>query len=129
MTVEEVRHAARQITIDPLFKAALLQIKAALPDSRLIIVSDANTVFIEEILDANGLSKAFDQILTNHAEVKSCTPGPERLAVEAYTTSRGTDHDCPRGCPANLCTCERVVLPFHVPLRVSPTLPNSYARR
>ncbi|XP_065840245.1 pyridoxal phosphate phosphatase PHOSPHO2-like [Oscarella lobularis] len=59
----------------------------------LLLISDANRVFIDTILSAHGLDAAFDKIYTNPAEFDESG----RLRVSYHHT-----HACKR-CPKNLC--------------------------
>ncbi|XP_053174906.1 pyridoxal phosphate phosphatase PHOSPHO2 [Scomber japonicus] len=58
-----------------------------------IVVSDANTMFIDWILQAAGLQAAFDQVFTNPAKFNDLG----YMEVQCYHS-----HDCKR-CPVNLC--------------------------
>ena len=66
---------------------------------KLIILSDANTIFIDEILRVNGLSRGiFDKIYTNAATWTT----EDAIDVEPYQPP-SLPHDCIRKCPANMC--------------------------
>ncbi|GAB5371772.1 hypothetical protein AAMO2058_001608500 [Amorphochlora amoebiformis] len=63
---------------------------------KIYILSDANTVYIESILDAfEGLSKCFQHIYSNPAHFDSTG----RLHIKPYHSS---SHGC-KTCPVNLC--------------------------
>lgn len=70
----------------------------------LIIISDANSVFIEEILNQNGLSDYFSTIYTNKAEF--CAEN-ELLKVKPFNETfnkNGELFDCPtKICASNIC--------------------------
>lgn len=124
-TVEAITAAAREITIEPVFADALREI-AAMPNTQLLIISDANTLFISEIIAANDLEVVFDPIITNPSYIVELTaeataslraggdaaaaeeaettstraPAPTRLAVLPYTLEAGAHETA---CPPNLC--------------------------
>lgn len=58
-----------------------------------IVISDANTIFIEWILQAAGLHAAVDQVFTNPAKINDLG----YMEVQCYHS-----HECDR-CPVNLC--------------------------
>jgi len=102
---------------------AALERLAAHPGTDLRIVSDANTVFIDEILRAHGLRGAFSAVVSNPAAwVPHGAEGHTRLSVTPYhdpgpslsptPDARGVRpaHACPR-CPRNLCKGD-VVAPW-----------------
>lgn len=67
-----------------------------------IVVSDANTMFIDWILHAAGLQAAVDQVFTNPAKFNELG----YMEVQCYHS-----HDCER-CPVNL--CKRKVLELYL---------------
>eukprot|EP00002_Diphylleia_rotans_P021979 TRINITY_DN4292_c0_g1_i3.p1 TRINITY_DN4292_c0_g1~~TRINITY_DN4292_c0_g1_i3.p1 ORF type:complete len:232 (+),score=40.69 TRINITY_DN4292_c0_g1_i3:221-916(+) len=85
-----------QIQLDPLMKSALSQCHAS--GSIFYILSDANQVFIETILEANECSQYFQRVLTN--------PGffdeTGRLNIKPYQDFLVNPHGCPL-CPLNMC--------------------------
>ena len=108
-TIEAIIAAAHTIEIDPEFAAALRELKA-IPCTRLLIISDANQLFIEEILRANGLADTFAPILTNFSTIVPFSPeaaarrrepdggtappppAPTRLKIEPYVRRRWAPH-------------------------------------
>ena len=61
----------------------------------VLVVSDANTVFIEEVLHLHGLADCVAGVHTNPAAYEA---GTGALRVEPYHS-----HSCTAGCPPNLC--------------------------
>ncbi|KAG4423434.1 hypothetical protein IFR04_003401 [Cadophora malorum] len=88
------------IKMDPLLISTLQELRSSKgPSLRLVILSDANTIFIDEILKANGLREGiFDRVYTNPARWTD----EDGIAVEPYQSS-SSPHDCQRNCPANMC--------------------------
>ncbi|ETN42404.1 uncharacterized protein HMPREF1541_01558 [Cyphellophora europaea CBS 101466] len=89
-----------RVKMDPVLLAALEKLhKNQAPKVKFVIASDANTIFIDEILRANGVEKdTFSKIYTN--------PGMwaehDVLRVEPYQ-SIDAPHECLRACPPNMC--------------------------
>ncbi|OLP97057.1 Inorganic pyrophosphatase 3 [Symbiodinium microadriaticum] len=86
----------RQMKV-PVFEENLLAVRrAAEAEAAQIVLSDANTVFIEAFLQSAGLRSCFSEIITNAAEFNSdgC------LRVRPF--HEGPPHGCPL-CPDNLC--------------------------
>jgi len=71
-----------------------------------VIVSDANDLFIQAVLQAHGLAHVFAAVLTNTAVVvPPPAGGVSRLRITPHHGAGGAGgggHDC-GGCPANLC--------------------------
>jgi pyridoxal phosphate phosphatase PHOSPHO2 len=96
----DVLACMKDVKMDPVLVSALQELRSSQGSSlKLIILSDANTIFIDEILEANGLSGGiFDEIYTNPASwiIK------DAVLVEPYQPL-SSPHDCQRKCPANMC--------------------------
>eukprot|EP00192_Tetraselmis_astigmatica_P003276 CAMPEP_0117666050 /NCGR_PEP_ID=MMETSP0804-20121206/10154_1 /TAXON_ID=1074897 /ORGANISM="Tetraselmis astigmatica, Strain CCMP880" /LENGTH=552 /DNA_ID=CAMNT_0005473539 /DNA_START=30 /DNA_END=1688 /DNA_ORIENTATION=- len=93
-TADQVRAACRETPMDSAVIAAL-RATSEQPGCELHILSDANSVFIAEILARHGLADAFSSIHTNPAEFDKAGA----LRVSPY-------HAAPPGChlcPDNLC--------------------------
>jgi pyridoxal phosphate phosphatase PHOSPHO2 len=90
----------RDVKIDPTLRRALKTLKHCQdPQTKLAIASDANTVFIEEILDANDIeSGTFASIYTNSGTWSA----NDVLDVQPYQPL-AIPHGCPRACPPNMC--------------------------
>ncbi|KAG1679772.1 hypothetical protein FOA52_012683 [Chlamydomonas sp. UWO 241] len=88
--------------------AELLSFLGESPEFECVIVSDANTLFIEWILASHGLTRTFSRVFTNPAQWTSMEPGPggggslPRLTVDHHHA-----HGCGT-CHVNL--CKRAVL-------------------
>lgn len=97
---EDVLKCLHNVKMDPVLITALRQLHLSQdPSIKVIIASDANTIFIDEILKANGVEEGtFDMVYTN--------PGSwieaDTIQVEPYQ-SVSSPHHCPRGCPENMC--------------------------
>eukprot|EP00951_Prasinocladus_malaysianus_P001126 scaffold7886_cov46-Prasinocladus_malaysianus.AAC.1 len=91
---EQVRAACAAVPMNRAVIAALKQL-AALEYVDMHILSDANTVYISEILASNGMGNVFDGVHTNPAAFDSTGA----LRVSPYSTH---DHGC-HLCPKNLC--------------------------
>eukprot|EP01118_Nematostelium_gracile_P011267 TRINITY_DN3975_c0_g1_i2.p1 TRINITY_DN3975_c0_g1~~TRINITY_DN3975_c0_g1_i2.p1 ORF type:complete len:127 (-),score=31.89 TRINITY_DN3975_c0_g1_i2:38-418(-) len=81
----------------PLHKSMLEAIDLLLPSRKVrqVILSDANTIFIDTILRAYKIHHHFDKIITNPAHYDD----NGRMRVAKYRTDK---HDCDI-CPVNLC--------------------------
>jgi len=84
----------------PVFEGSLAAIRlCAEKEAEQMVLSDANTVFIEAFLERQGLQPLFRGVVTNAAEFDD----DGRLHVRAYHAARGDPpHTCPL-CPPNLC--------------------------
>lgn len=65
-------------------------------NARQVVLSDANTVFIEAFLEKQGLRGLFQEVITNPAQFDE----QGRLHITPHHT--GAPHSCPL-CPQNLC--------------------------
>jgi len=88
------------VKMDPVLVSALEELRSSQGQSlKLIILSDANTIFINEILKANGLSEGiFDEVYTNPASWMT----KDAIYVEPYQPP-SLSHYCQRECTANMC--------------------------
>lgn len=96
----DVLKCVRNVKIDPALLAALRTLRECqTPPVTLVIASDANTVFINQILEANGVDVGtFSRIYTNGGRWSP----DDVLEVQPYQ-SVDAPHGCPRACPANMC--------------------------
>ncbi|KAG0252111.1 hypothetical protein DFQ27_008257 [Actinomortierella ambigua] len=76
---------------------ALEQLKSQ--GTYICILSDANTVYIDIILKAYGISHLIDRVITNPAYYDET----ERLHVQRHHGLDLPPHGCPNPCAANLC--------------------------
>ncbi|XP_050217979.1 thiamine phosphate phosphatase-like protein [Mercurialis annua] len=95
-TVEDISECLKQIPIHPNIISAIQFAHASGSDLR--IVSDANTFFIETILEHYGLMPYFSEIYTNPAYVDA----DNRLRISQYHHSKSFSHGCTI-CPPNMC--------------------------
>ena len=96
----DVLACMHDVKINPVLVSALQKLGSGQsPSFRLIILSDANTIFIDEILKANGLSEGiFYEIHTNPARWTT----KDAIHVEPYQPL-SLPHHCQRKCGANIC--------------------------
>lgn len=90
----DVAAAVRATPFHPALLALLRQAAAAPEALEMLIVSDANTFYIGELLGHHGLRGAFSEVHSNRAEWRDGA-----LRVAAYHSAA---HGC-RLCPPNLC--------------------------
>ncbi|KAK5045648.1 hypothetical protein LTR84_009017 [Exophiala bonariae] len=97
---QDVLKCLHSVKMDPVLITAFRALHSSQdPSIKVIIASDANTIFIDEILKANGVEEGtFDMVYTNPG---SWIEG-DAIQVEPYQTI-SSPHDCPRTCPANMC--------------------------
>lgn len=97
---EDVLALLRDIKMDPVLISALRQLRSSLGSAlKMIIASDANTIFIGEILRANGLDDGiFDRVYTNPASWTD----EDVIELEPYQPV-STPHGCRRTCNPNMC--------------------------
>ncbi|KAH7408982.1 phosphatase phospho-type [Cadophora sp. MPI-SDFR-AT-0126] len=96
----DVLACMHDVKMDPVLVSALEELRSSLGSSlKLTIFSDANTIFIDEILKANGLSEGvFDKVYTNPARWTT----NDVVYVEPYQPLSSL-HNCQRKCKANMC--------------------------
>jgi len=78
--------------------------ESAKAKTTLLCLSDANSVFIDTILEAQGLTQAFDEIITNPASWTD----DGLLKVQRRVDPNGPPHSCKVGCGVNLCKGEEL---------------------
>ncbi|KAF2556177.1 hypothetical protein F2Q68_00013594 [Brassica cretica] len=95
-TIEEIKQVLRRIPIHPRVIPAIKSAHAL--GCELRIVSDANTLFIETVLEHLGIREYFSEINTNPGLVDE----QGRLIVSPYHDFTKSSHGCSR-CPPNMC--------------------------
>ncbi|KAL0697846.1 hypothetical protein Bca4012_053968 [Brassica carinata] len=95
-TIEEIKQVLRRIPIHPRVIPAIKSAHAL--GCELRIVSDANTFFIETIVEHLGISEYFSEINTNPGLVDE----HGRLRISPYHDFTKSSHGCSR-CPPNMC--------------------------
>jgi pyridoxal phosphate phosphatase PHOSPHO2 len=97
VSVDEIKACVAAIPIqDPILEAVEL---AKRHDADLKILSDANTIFIQSMLEARGLLEVFSEVVTNpaHADDRGCIHVSPHQPLEKPHTCVG------RFCPPNMC--------------------------
>eukprot|EP00288_Rhodomonas_lens_P007509 CAMPEP_0177739676 /NCGR_PEP_ID=MMETSP0484_2-20121128/27154_1 /TAXON_ID=354590 /ORGANISM="Rhodomonas lens, Strain RHODO" /LENGTH=243 /DNA_ID=CAMNT_0019253757 /DNA_START=9 /DNA_END=740 /DNA_ORIENTATION=- len=93
VSIDQIESCLASVPIEPALKGVLTDLSSK--DVEFRVLSDANTMFIEVILKANGLDQAVSRIVTNPSSVSD-----GRLRVSPYHT---TPHPPPSTSPPNLC--------------------------
>ncbi|XP_073156543.1 inorganic pyrophosphatase 1-like [Henckelia pumila] len=96
-SIEEIKLVLRTVPIHPRIVPAIKTAHALGCDLR--IVSDANTFFIETILDHLGIKDCFSEINTN----PSYQDDEGRLRISPYVDFKSSPHGCINPCPPNMC--------------------------
>lgn len=96
----DVLKCLHDVKMDPILISALQKLHSSrIPLVKLVIASDSNTIFINEILKANGFPEGtFPLVYTNTATWTTT----DTIHVEPYQPI-SSPHQCPRNCPANMC--------------------------
>ncbi|KAI9322118.1 phosphatase phospho-type [Dichotomocladium elegans] len=84
----------------PLVPSAVELLKAlAANHTRVLVLSDANTFYVETILKAQGVRHLVTDIITNPTYVD----GKGRLRINRRILPTDTQHNCPNPCGLNIC--------------------------
>ncbi|XP_074285504.1 inorganic pyrophosphatase 2-like [Silene latifolia] len=100
VTIDQIAEVLTRIPIHPRVVPAIKAAHSLGCDLR--IVSDANTFFIEIILDHLGLRDYFSEINTNPSYVD----GEGRLRIHPHHDFTMSSHGCCNPCPPNMCKGE-----------------------
>ncbi|CAO2176822.1 unnamed protein product [Urochloa humidicola] len=95
-TVEDIRDCLRSAPLDAHVISAIKT--AAALGCDLKVVSDANTFFIDTVLDHHGVLGCFSEINTNPAQVDA----DGRLRISPFHDAASAPHGCSL-CPENMC--------------------------
>ena len=95
ITPQSIEEIVREVSIMPGVEE-LCKHLASKDDVEMIVVSDANDLFINWILESNGLNSFFSKVYSNPAAFADSG----KLLVKHYHS-----HSCKR-CPANMCKAE-----------------------
>lgn len=111
VTRDELTTCVRSIRIESSMCETIRRLKSL--GFELIVVSDANSVFIDEILRANELAECFTRVYTNQAQFDESG----RLRVRPFEDDFGAivgreGCACPNVCSANM--CKGSILKFHL---------------
>jgi len=96
----DVLKCLHDVKMDPVLISALQKLYSSqIPSVKLVIASDSNTIFIDEILKANGVpERTFAFVYTNAATWTTA----DTIQVEPYQPN-SSPHQCPRKCSSNMC--------------------------
>ena len=100
ITKEDVMNVARQMPYLEDVRHALDDIHSSV-SSQQMILSDGNTLFINEFLQHQQIQSYFQHVVSNKGEWTSDCDGNEKLKVTHQSVEYG-GHDC-TNCSANLC--------------------------
>ncbi|KAN0090727.1 Phosphatase PHOSPHO-type [Tylopilus felleus] len=99
----DIESAMRQIPFHPAMKSGIQLLKAPTSlDTTIFILSNANTFFINTIVQHQGIQECFDTIVTNPADF-SDPVHPHRLVLRPRVDPSGPPHGCQVGCEDNMC--------------------------
>ncbi|GMF65058.1 unnamed protein product [Phytophthora lilii] len=101
ITPDMIRDAIARVPIQPHMLDAL-RLAAEQFNADVKIVSDANSVYIESMLEHYGLAKHVSEVITNPASFKPLENGHSRLHVRPYHSELHKPHGC-AWCPTNMC--------------------------
>lgn len=116
ISANELISCIREIQIDPSVIEMIRHLKES--SFELIIISDANSVFIDEILKQNGLNGYFSEIYTNQARFDESG----RLRVRQFNEDFGEmicrdECSVPNVCSANM--CKGSILKHHLEVKMN----------
>ncbi|RLN70650.1 hypothetical protein BBJ28_00015072 [Nothophytophthora sp. Chile5] len=101
VSADLIRETVAQVPIQPrMLDAVRLAVEQYSADVK--IVSDANQVYIESMLEHHGLTKYVSEVITNPAEFELVADGRSRLHVRPYHAESIEPHGC-EWCPTNMC--------------------------
>lgn len=102
-TREQIETALRNIPFHPAMARVITGLKGD-PNTTLLSISNANSVFIPIILEEKGLMDHFTEIVTNPAEWDESG----LLKLRRRVDPTGVQHGCMIGCSANMCKGEEL---------------------
>ncbi|CAO3587082.1 unnamed protein product [Absidia cylindrospora] len=97
VTLEQVDQVLQKIPFTPAMITTLKQLNEH--GTRVLILSDANTYFIETILKAYGVRDLVHDIITNPAYYDDI----QRLRIHRRILATAPPHQCPHVCAINIC--------------------------
>jgi len=99
---QDIESAIRQTPFHPAMKRGIQLLKdPASTQSTLFILSNANTFFINTILQHQGI-RCIDNLVNNPADF-SDPANPHRLVLRRRVDPSGPQHGCTVGCDDNMC--------------------------
>ncbi|EJU04051.1 hypothetical protein DACRYDRAFT_105116 [Dacryopinax primogenitus] len=104
----QVEQALREMPFHPAMKRCVRAIKVRSdPSTDLLVLSNANSVYIRTILEHQGLHEGvFEDVITNPAHWDE--QDPDLLVVRRRVDPKGEQHKCTVGCSANMCKGEEL---------------------
>jgi pyridoxal phosphate phosphatase PHOSPHO2 len=116
----DIERALRQIPFHPAMKRGIQYLKdPASLDTTLFVLSNANTFFINTILQHQGIRECFDTIITNPADFSS--ENPHRLVLRRRVGPEDPPHKCQVGCEDNMCKGQELTRYLDAKRRASDT--------
>ncbi|KAG2106529.1 putative phosphatase-domain-containing protein [Suillus cothurnatus] len=105
-TREEIEHTLRQMPfVTPAMVRGVTNLKGGSnPTTTFFCLSNANSVFINTILESKGLQNLFEEIVTNPAEFEPSG----LLKLRRRVDPNGPQHSCTVGCSPNMCKGEEL---------------------
>jgi len=104
-TREEIEHTLRQMPFHPAMVRGVTNLKGGSnPTTTFFCLSNANSVFINTILESKGLQNLFEEIVTNPAEFEPSG----LLKLRRRVDPNGPQHSCTVGCSPNMCKGEEL---------------------
>ncbi|KAL1935553.1 hypothetical protein VTP01DRAFT_4693 [Rhizomucor pusillus] len=97
VTLEQINQVLQSIPLVPSALEVLKLLRAN--NAHILILSDANTYFIDVILKAHGIRHLVTDIITNPAYFDE----KGRLRVQRHIPAEGPQHHCPNLCAVNIC--------------------------
>ncbi|KIJ49670.1 hypothetical protein M422DRAFT_28036 [Sphaerobolus stellatus SS14] len=104
-TREEIENALRILPVHPAMIRGVQKLKAATDkETKFVILSNSNTVFISTILEHKQITDLFEEVTTNPAEWDPSG----LLKVRRRVDPSGPQHSCQVGCSPNMCKGEEL---------------------
>ncbi|KUF96794.1 Meiotic recombination protein DMC1 [Phytophthora nicotianae] len=101
ITPDMIRDTVARVPIQSHMLDAL-RLAAEIYNADVKIVSDANSVYIESMLELRGLTQDVNEVITNPASFETLENGRSRLRVRPYHGEAFEAHGC-EWCPTNMC--------------------------
>ncbi|KAF8839493.1 hypothetical protein BDN67DRAFT_1070025 [Paxillus ammoniavirescens] len=110
VTKNDIEGALRQMPFHPAMKRCIEMLKDPWTpvETTLFVLSNANTFFIETILDHKGIRDCFDEIVTNPADFNDPS-SPHLLVLHNRVGPNDQPHACTVGCDDNMCKGKELV--------------------
>ncbi|CEH16407.1 hypothetical protein PFL1_03081 [Ceraceosorus bombacis] len=108
ITPDQIKDAMRVMPFHPAMRRGVLQSKvASTPQTTFFLLSNSNSVYIDTILQHQGLKEAFTEVVTNpaHFEENGLLNLSRRIPADAPAAQQ---HKCKVGCSPNMCKGEEL---------------------